>query len=81
MKRWHKAVVGYLISAPIPPIAVGALRIEYENPSFWLASVYGLPFLSVAELTGSYAAGAGVYWVVVGALIALWAGFTRRTHA
>jgi len=78
---WHKALVGYLISAPIPPLAVGALRIEYENLSFWLASLYGLPFLPVAELTGSYAAGAVVYWVVVGALIALWVGFKRRADA
>ncbi len=81
MKRWQKALVSYLISAPIPPMAVGALRIEYESPSFWLASLYGLPFLPVAELTGNHAAGAVVYWAVVGALIALWVRFTRRANA
>ena len=81
MKRWHKSLVGYLISAPVPPLAAGALRVEYENPSFWLASLYGLPFLPVAELTGSYAAGAAIYWIVVGSLIALWVGFTRRANA
>lgn len=80
-KRWHKVLAGYLASAPIPPIAVGALHVEYENPAFWLAQLYGLPFLPVAELTGSYAAGAVVYWLAVGLLLALWVGFTRRANA
>ena len=78
MTHWSKVLLGYLVTAPIPPIAVGALHVEYENISFWLAQLYGLPFLPVAELAGSYTAGAVIYWIVVGALIALWVGYRRR---
>jgi len=37
--RWHKVLTVYLASAPIPPIAVGALRVEYENLSYWVAQL------------------------------------------
>lgn len=79
--KWHKALLAYLVTAPIPPLAVGALRIEYENSSFWLAHLYGLPFLPIAELTGSNVVGAVSYWTIVGALVALWVGFKRRANA
>jgi hypothetical protein len=71
--------MGYLVSAPIPPIAIGVLRVEYENIGFWLAQLYGLPFLPVAEVTGSYSAGAIAYWIIAASFIALWIGSNRRS--
>lgn len=81
MKRWHKVLLGYLLFAPIPPLVVGALRVEYENLSFWLANVYGLPFLPIAELTGSYLSGAVLYWALVAGFVVIWLRLVRRASA
>jgi hypothetical protein len=81
MKRWQKVLMAYLISAPIPPVIVGALGVGYENISFWLAQIYGLPFWLSAELTGSYGLGLTVYVLVVGASLGLWIAYRSRRQA